>query len=480
MDVMRFRHLALALSAAVWLTGCATFDNTFRPAAGMPGNEPTTPGPSAHLTNVSMSPPTDTEKDVYAALFPFYAELCAVSEIDKKPGFGAPINGGFGGHSVLYLNGVCREADAGYPTIKICDGAPDGSSAAIETRGVGLSVNDHFKNTNWVATEGKDFLFYGALQPGDRVTVDGYRRTQDQAMKMGILDGVQFHGRFFDKMPPGMSRRAFMYEISISTDYAINFGRDRYCGRVPLNRAQMTRVVTYLNEVNQPYRAGKKKFQWDVLRNNCSHLTHNALAAAGIWDEVGVEQSIIVSALDFPVPKNEFVNLMQRTNDLPLDNLLAIYRDDGVRDSLMTQGRLPMRPGALVELGQVMQQNDIYDTKPRLIFYDPIGSYQRAFEAILADPRYIDLRTNLAYFASTYQHLKATQKPLSWYLARADKIPGPGAEDFAAFYQRFYQSIDHESLAIDSQMAALDHPSSPGQPVMMSSSVSTVPGATSQ
>lgn len=473
---MRFRHLALALSATVWLTGCATFDNTFRPATGLPSSEPTSPG----LTNVSLSTPTETEKNVYAALFPFYAELCAVSEINKKPGFGAAINGGFGGHSVLYLNGVCREPDAGYPVIKICDGAPDGSSASIETRGVGLSVNDHFKNTNWVATEGKDFLFYGALQPGDRVTVDGYRRTQAEAMKMGILDGVQFHGRFFEKMPTGMSRRAFMYEISISTDYAVNFGRDRYCGRVPLNRAQMSRVVTYLNAVNQPYREGKKKFQWDVLRNNCSHLTHNALAAAGIWDEVGVEQSIIVSALDFPVPKNEFVNLMQRTNDFPLDNLMALYGDDGTRTSLMTQGRLPMRPGALVELGQVMQHNDIYETHPRLIFYDPVGRYQRAFEAILADPRYLDLRSNLAYFASVYQHLKATQKPLAWYLDRADKIPGPGVEEFAAFYQRFYQSVDHENLAIDSQMAALDRAGSPRQSVMMSSSTSTVPGLASQ
>lgn len=445
-----FRRFTIALSAALWLTGCTGGDNTFLAPAGTPASPPPTTG---GVTAVAMVLPGDGDKDmkdVYAALYPYYAELCALSEINKKPGFGAEYSSGFGGHAVLYLNGVCRDHDIDYPVIKMCDGP----NAAAQ--GVGLSVNDHYRNANWIAVEGKNFLFYGTLKPGDRLTRDGYRQTQAAAMKMGVLDGIEFHPHFFDTMPAGMSKRDYMYELSIATDYAINFGRDRYCARVPVSHDQMQRMVVYLNQLNEPYRSGRKEFEWGVLTNNCSHMAHNALAAAGIWDEDKIEQPFFIAAFTFPVPKNEFINLMQRTNDMPLDNLLALYGDDAARQSLLEQGRLPTRAGAVLEAAPIMAGNDLYETHPRLIFYDPIGRYQRAFQAMLADPRYLDLRSNLAYFANTYQQIKESQKPLSWYLAGDRRIPGPGRDGFAAFYQRYYQYIDHEIAATDDKLAALD------------------------
>src|SRR5213076_1658449 len=101
-------------------------------------------------------------------------------------------------------------------------------------------------------------------------------------------------------------------------------------------------------------------------------------------------------------------------------------------------------------------KNDLYETRSRLIFYDPTGRYQHEFETIMADPRYLALRTNLTYFASQYERIKADRKPLAWYLDQGRKIPAPGADDFRAFYQRFYQYIDRESAAIDAKLAALD------------------------
>lgn len=465
MDIMRCRPLAFALSAIIWLTGCSASDNTFLAATGMPPAEPA----AETLSTVSLAPPTGVTRDVYAALYPYYAEYCAVSEINKKPGFGVPINGGFGGHAVLYLNGVCRDRGAGYPVIGLCDP----TSAA--SQGVGLSVNDHFKNANWIATEGRDFLFYGNLKPTDRLTVEGYRRTQARAMKMGILDGIEFHQRFFDGMPAGMSKRDYMYEISIATDYAINFGRDRYCARVPLSREQMKRVVVYLNQLNEPYRSGEKEFHWGVLTNNCSHMTHNALAAAGIWSDVGVDEPVFIAAFDFPVPKNEFVDLMQRTNDMPLGDLLALYGDSTARHDLMRYGRLPMRAGALAEAAPIIADNDLYETRSRLIFYDPLGRYQRDFEAILGDSRYLDLRTNLTYFAGLYQRLKAERKPVDWYLAQGRKIPNPGPEGFPAFYQRYYQYLDREIAAVDAKLAALDRSLGREPRVVVSAASDTMP-----
>ncbi len=101
----------------------------------------------------------------YNSLYPWYAEFCAVSEISKKPGFGAEIvPGGPGGHSILYLNGVCRDQDAHYPVVALC-----GPGDPKPGQGVGLSVNDHYANANWIATEGRDFVMHGDLAPGEPV-----------------------------------------------------------------------------------------------------------------------------------------------------------------------------------------------------------------------------------------------------------------------------------------------------------------------
>jgi hypothetical protein len=227
--------------------------------------------------------------------------------------------------------------------------------------------------------------------------------------------------------------------------------------------------------LNAPYRTGEKEFRWNVLSNNCSHMTHNALAVAGIWETVGVDQPAFIAAFNFPVPKNEFVNLMQRTNDLPLDDLLALYGDETARHDLMTSGRLPTRAGSLAEAAPVMPNNDLYETRSRLIFYDPTGRYQRDFETILGDSRYLDLRTNLTYFAALYQRLKAERKPLDWYLADGRRIPGPGAQDFPAFYQRFYQYVDRESAAVDAKLAALDHALDRNDRVVVSATTEKMP-----
>src|SRR5579863_7684740 len=126
----------------------------------------------------------------YAAFYPYFAEYCALSEFDKKKGIGIDVEGaGPGGHAVFYLNGACRGRDAGYPVLALCDESPDGMAG----HGVGLSVNDHYRNANWIATDGRDFFYDGAIAPGDGVTRAGYERTQEEAKAKGLLDGVEFH-----------------------------------------------------------------------------------------------------------------------------------------------------------------------------------------------------------------------------------------------------------------------------------------------
>jgi hypothetical protein len=364
----------------------------------------------------------------YDSLYPWYAEFCAVSEISKKPGFGAEIvPGGPGGHSILYLNGVCREKDAHYPVVALCgDGDPKPG------QGVGLSVNEHYANANWIATDGRDFVMHGDLAPGEKLTKAAYLRTQAKAEEMGILDGVVFHQEVFDTQPATMSKTDFMYDMSIATDYGVNLGRDRYCARVPLNREKMARVVTYLNAINEPYRTGRVVFNWNVLENNCTHLAHNALAVAGVWPAWKTNRPLLIAAFDFPVPKNEFVNLMRRANDLPIADPDALYDDPSARAAILNHDWIPTGPGGLAEAERAVQPNEVYNTNLRLIFYDePVfGHYQQHFEQIFHEPRYTDLRANLNHFDALYRAI----------LAR----PKPAAPDRAAFYARYYQAIAAE------------------------------------
>ncbi|HEV2551686.1 MAG TPA: hypothetical protein VGU20_30535 [Stellaceae bacterium] len=419
------RSCALAVIASLAITACST----------------------AH---VDTRPSADAEA-AYATLFPYYAELCAVSELKKKPGFGAALASGVGGHAILYLNGACRDRRAGYPVIGLCE-----DDAPGEERGVGLSVNAHFKNAVWVATPGRDFLFHGTLRPGERLTRAVYAQTQATAKAKGIYDGVEFHDGVFADMPPQMSRREYQYEVSVATDYGIGFGRDRYCTRVPLDRERMAALIAYLNELNMPYRSGEKMFDWNVLNNNCSHVAHNALAAARVWSEWPMDRFLLLAAFSFPVPKNEFVNLTWRANDMPIDDIEAIYSDRAARASLMGYGTLPTAPGALAEAEPAAPQNDLYDTALSLIFYDdPIfGTYQPRFARIFAEQRYTDLEANLRHFADLYRRIEARRRPRDETLA--DRPPAERA-DFAEVYDRYYRHIGRASAALDAELAVLAH-----------------------
>jgi hypothetical protein len=415
------RHLRLALPVAViglvalGIAGCAT----------------TEPIPSQ---------PRLTDEAAYTAVHPYYLEFCALSEIQKKPGYGADIRGGVGGHSTVYLNGVCRKGD-GYPEIALCADDPGAN-------GVGLSVNSHFSNANWVPIPGRDFFYHGDLKPGQPLTRAVYDATKVHAKRLGLYDAIRFHDVVFDDMPPGYTRDAFKYEVSIATDYAIGYGRDRYCARVPVTAAEMTRIVDYLNGLNQPYRDGKAEYEWNVLNDNCIHVAHNALTSIGFWPLWPTHRFVLFAAFDFPVPKNEFVNIMRRANDMPIEDLLAVWHNLPVRRALLAGEGLPMREGAIATFEPVVHENAVYNTDLLLIFYDDptFGRYEGWYRQILANARYTDLPADERYFGGVYSRIEAERRPLAWWL---DHYPALSWQpDFPAFYASYYREVAREAALV--------------------------------
>ena len=387
-------------------------------------------GPRPQNTEAPRPPAAPSYED----MFPYYAELCALSELRKKPGFGVPISSGMGGHLLLYLNGVRVRRDGnGYPTLELCP------TAEVCGQGAAISVNSHYRNANWVAFEGRDFTFHGALPSGAKLTRAAYEETQSQAQARGLLDGIDFHDHFFRDKPAGMSRERFKYEISIASDYAVCFGRDAYRARLPLSMAQMRIVIGYLNALNEPYRTGQTYYHWRLFNDNCAHVAHNALAAAGIWAPWRTGQFFMLAAFKFPVPKNEMVDLAGRANDLPLEDPAALFQDEPSRTALMTHGTLPTGPGGLTSTAPAIIANEVYDTqKLRLIFYDnPFwGPYKFRFKRLFSDPRYTDLRTNLRHFAARYR-------------TAAERTPA-GPRLPAEFMDRYAQHIAAQSAFLES------------------------------
>jgi hypothetical protein len=384
--------------------------------------------------------------EVYAGFFPYYAEVCALSELRKKRGCGVPVRSGMGGHSLLYLNGVGLDRAAGYPTLKLCE--PDTEPAR---HGVGLSVNSHYKNANWVAAEGRDFIWRGALAPGERLSIEAYERTQHYAKSIGVLGGVAFHDELFRDKPSGMSETDYMYEISVATDYAVRFGRNSYRARIPLDYRRMAKIVDYLNDLNVPYRDGERVFHWRLFNDNCSHVAHNALAEAGVWKPWPIGEWAVTAAFKFPVPKNEFVDLVLRANDLPIDDAHAIYRDEVARRALFDMDVLPTAPGALAISTKAITDNDLYDTKRlKLIFYDKslLRPYYRHFSRIFREPRYIDLRANLAHFAALYEKARNSSATL-------DGAAG-GSDERVQLHASYERTIGREAEKVRQILETLD------------------------
>jgi hypothetical protein len=382
----------------------------------------------------SIPPVSEAE---YTAWHPYYFEYCALSEQNKKPGFGMELRGGIGGHSTIYINGVCLKDPGGYPELRICRDDPAGN-------GVGISVNSHFSNAEWVGVPGHDFFFHGDLQSGQALTRAVYNETKAHAARLGLYNAIRFHDEAYEDMPPGFDRETFKYEVSIATDYALSFGRDRYCARVPVSAAQMHRIVDYMNGLNRPYRNGKTEYEWNVFNNNCIHVAHNALAAIGFWPEWPTGLPVPLAMFDFPVPKNEFVNIVRRANDMPIDRLLSIWRDLSARQAVISGKGLPTRPGALATFEPMFQANAVYDIDPKLIFYDDpiLGSYEDWYRQMAKDPRYTNLKADLDAFRVEYARIEAEKHPLNWWFDQHPILRYDA--QFPEFYQRYYQAIEQQ------------------------------------
>ncbi len=332
----------------------------------------------------------------YDHLYPYYVEYCAVSQWRTREGArGNPF-----GHALAYIKGACKDEAAPFPMLRRCRRIA--TDVDDPEHGVGVSVGRWFRNVNWVAVPGYRLMFDGGLAPGERLTASTVAATARAAIDKGVFTGIELH--------PGWMRRDdatledFVVQQSLGTDFAVQFSRNAFCARIPVTEAILDEVIAFLNDKNTEYATGNADYNWHLLANNCVHTMRNALAAANFWSPLTVLGLKIMHVVDPAVPANEFVNLAILGADGPLASYRRIRADGALRDALHDFKWLPTRQGALVATLPVHQPNDVFDTRFRLFTVQSPFRMGKAAQVVrlLSDPRHVDVKANLDYFAETY------------------------------------------------------------------------------
>jgi hypothetical protein len=70
--------------------------------------------------------------------------------------------------------------------------------------------------------------------------------------------------------------------------------------------AALARTVAYLDGLNDAYVSGRRDYRWSGVIDNCAHVLHNGLAAAGLWRPQSVNAFILLQAFSLSIPVDQF------------------------------------------------------------------------------------------------------------------------------------------------------------------------------
>ena len=380
---------------------------------------------------------------VYDQLYPYYVELCAVSQFRSK----TKGTGGVPGHAVMYLKGACQDETAPYPQLRRCHRIA--TDPYDPEHGAGVSVNRWLRNVNWIATPGRALFYEGNLPPGERLTQAHFDATVQAVVEADVFRGVEFHE--YPATSPERTLTAFIAHHSLATDNALRFARSVFCARMPVTEDMLVEVMDFLNELNREFATGEADYEWSGFSDNCVHTLRNALAAASIWTPTSVRVIKLRQIFNLAIPANEFVNLARLGAEGPLEDYAQVYGDSAQRNALIEFGWLPTRHGALVKTLPVHEANDLYDTALRLfVLQSPFGQGQvRDTVRLLSDRRFVEVGANLRHFAKVYAGILANRDAEAFGLAslRGDR--------YRRVRRRYYSYIEQQQAEVDALLARL-------------------------
>jgi hypothetical protein len=223
---------------------------------------------------------------------------------------------------------------------------------------------------------------------------------------------------------------------------------------MPVWPEQLVQMMDYLNSLNDQYQSGEREYNWSGYADNCVHTLHNAVAAAGIWEPKSIRAIQLRQIFNIAVPANTFIDLAHLANQYPIERLNKIRRDDLQWKNLTERDWLPSGPGTLMKSAPVHQENQLYDTKFRMLVLEgwfTAGNIKKA-RKLLLDGRFAQLDANLHYFRQRYDRILETRTPNNWI----DKLRG---EDWRNDKAAYYAYIERRRARLDElfdELAELD------------------------
>ena len=333
-------------------------------------------------------------------------------------------------------------------------------------------MNQILSNVNWVAIPGRDQFFRGGLRPEQTLDDTSYEAAVGTATRSGWFAGVKIKDKVMRQRPAAMPTTEFIVRNSIGTDFALNFARTAYCARLPLSREATGKVIAYLNGANE--RALDGGYTWNAYTDNCSHVTHNALAAAGVWDAKQTRRPGVTSVVkdilsvakavalqrmsDFSFPANNFVRAFEAGNERPIDAAAAAFKDHDVTRTL-NDGWISTGPGALIVTYPMhaATRNQVFAAgrDPFLFSVPRVWDKEDKFKVLTrnASPSLTDLGANLSHFRDRFAQILTRRQDVSEELTSIDGEDNEQA--FRLFYERFYEFIEKQLLRTNTLIA--DH-----------------------
>ncbi len=338
---------------------------------------------------------------IYNSLFPYYAEICTVTRYRQRPRIPGGVEniGGTGGHATLFLHGACRDDASAIPQLRLC---ADEVNRANADSGIGVTVNQVFRNVVWNAIPGRAAFFHGGVEPDEELTWERYERAIEEFVAKPWFRGIELRARemeicacrslggancFDDASRAHLlrdrtsrapvealelaepERRRCVVEEAIGTDFALTFARTALCARVALNRSALRAMIDELNERNLE---AHRRFAehgidhvWDGLTDNCSHLVANAFAATGMIESKDVRRPgwwnrflTVASQLkpwggDLSLPVHAFVRVAEASWQLPIESVLRLSQNRFARRTLERHAWVSTGPGAIIEVVRI-------------------------------------------------------------------------------------------------------------------------------
>ncbi|MCM0606098.1 MAG: hypothetical protein KA715_08415 [Xanthomonadaceae bacterium] len=359
----------------------------------------------------------DSSIDTYSKLFPLFMEYCAATQI--KPLFGE--EGGFGGHAVIYVHGLCKNENIDYPRVEACSRIP--LQKHVHS-GVGISVDKYFKNVNWVAVPGYDFFISGGLNATEKLTDKSLERLIAETVELGIFKGVIYDEKQLGRelLEGDKKHGSHFYEEGIAnsavgTNMALQWGRNVECIRLPITEPQLYAVRDYLNRLNEKYYQNPQKpYNWSAYSNNCTHTSSNAFSAIGAKEYIEPETNIAWQALNLGNPANPLLTL-QYLSQYQILGETAIAPGGDYEKTFNEYQWLPAQAGALTIQHPVFKNNTLFKTnlsasllppKPLYHSYKIWNFHKNGAQSVA----HTDLEANLNLWLSRYREAVKTESSL--------------------------------------------------------------------